>query len=145
MYVERSFVLKDRDVKRDWVLFDANGQNVGRLATQIANILRGKNNPQYTPHVDSGGFVVVINAEKVCFTGNKLLSKKYYRHTGYVGGLKTRTAREQLVKAPELILKNAVKGMLPRNSLGRKQLTKLRIYVGSEHSHQAQNPVKVEI
>ena len=144
MYVERSFVLKDSDVKREWTLFDADGQNVGRLATQIANVLRGKNNPQYTPHVDSGGFVVVVNAEKVRFTGNKLLSKKYHRHTGYVGGLKTRTAQEQLAKAPELILKNAVKGMLPHNSLGRKQLTKLRIYVGPEHSHEAQNPVKLE-
>ncbi len=145
MYTERSFVLKNSDADKDWVLLDASGHVVGRLATRIAGLLRGKCNPKYTHHVDSGRRVIIINAEKIRFTGGKLLNKKYYRHTGHVGGLKARTAEQQLEKKPEFILKSAVKGMLPRNSLGRKQLTKLKIFTGPEHCHQAQNPTKIEL
>lgn len=145
MYTERSFTLKPSQVQKNWFLFDAEDQIVGRLATHIAQILRGKNDPKYTPHVDSGNFVVVINADKVRFTGNKLLQKKYYKHSGYIGGLKTRTAKEVLERRPEFVIMNAVKGMLPKNTLGRKQLTKLKVYAGSEHQHEAQKPVKVEL
>ena len=144
MYTEKSFNLKPVEDKK-WFIVDAEGKIVGRLATKIANILRGKANPKYTPHTDSGDFVVVVNAEKICFTGNKLLKKKYHRHSGYVGGLKTRTAKEQLEKRPELVIMNAVKGMLPKNSLGRKQLTKLKVFAGPEHKHSAQNPIKLEL
>lgn len=142
MYTEKSFVLKPADADKKWHLIDATDKVVGRLATEIANVLRGKNSPKYTPHTDSGDFVVVINAEKVKFTGNKWNDKVYYRHTGYAGGLKERTAKEQLERKPEAILMNAVKGMLPKNSLGRKQLTKLKVFAGSEHAHSAQNPVE---
>ncbi len=145
MYIEKSFVLKPSEVDKSWFIIDAKDQVVGRLATRIADLLRGKHNPQYTPHTDSGGAVVVVNASKVRFTGNKLEEKKYYRHSGYVGGLKTRTAKEQLEKRPELVIMSAVKGMLPKNSLGRKQLTKLKVYAGSEHQHEAQKPVKIEL
>ena len=142
MYTEKSFVLKPADADKKWHLIDATDMVVGRLATEIANVLRGKNSPKYTPHTDSGDFVVVINAEKVRFTGNKWNDKVYYRHTGYAGGLRERTAKEQLERKPEAILMNAVKGMLPKNSLGRKQLTKLKVFAGSEHAHSAQNPVE---
>ena len=142
MFTEKSFVLKPTDADKKWHLIDATDKVVGRLATEIANVLRGKNNPKYTPHTDSGDFVVVINAEKVRFTGRKLDQKIYYKHTGYVGGLKERTAREQLEKRPELVIMNAVKGMLPKNSLGRKQLTKLKVFAGEAHAHEAQNPVE---
>lgn len=145
MYTQKSFVLKPSDAQKKWLLVDAEGQTVGRLATKLADMLRGKNNPQYTPHTDSGDFVVVVNAEKVVFTGNKLDEKVYYKHSGYVGGLKERTAREQLAKKPTEVVMNAVKGMLPKNSLGRKQLTKLKVFAGTEHAHSAQNPVKVEL
>ena len=109
------------------------------------DILRGKNNPKYTPHTDSGDFVVVVNAEKVVFTGNKLDEKVYYRHSGYVGGLKERTAKEQLQRQPTKVLMSAVKGMLPKNSLGRKQLTKLKVFAGTEHAHEAQKPVELKL
>ncbi|MAE57250.1 MAG: 50S ribosomal protein L13 [Halobacteriovorax sp.] len=142
MFTEKSFVLKPTDADKKWHLIDATDKVVGRLATEIANVLRGKNNPKYTPHTDSGDFVVVINAEKVRFTGRKLDQKIYYKHTGYVGGLKERTAREQLERRPELVIMNAVKGMLPKNSLGRKQLTKLKVFAGEAHAHEAQNPVE---
>ncbi len=142
MFTEKSFVLKPVDAEKNWHLIDATDKVVGRLATEIANVLRGKNNPKYTPHTDSGDFVVVINAEKVRFTGKKLDQKIYYKHSGYVGGLKERTAREQLEKRPDLVVLNAVKGMLPKNSLGRKQLTKLKVFAGPEHAHTAQNPVE---
>ncbi|MFG1500533.1 50S ribosomal protein L13 [Halobacteriovorax sp. XZX-3] len=142
MYTEKSFVLKPADADKKWHLIDATDMVVGRLATEIANVLRGKNSPKYTPHTDSGDFVVVINAEKVRFTGNKWNDKVYYRHTGYAGGLKERTAKEQLERKPEAILMSAVKGMLPKNSLGRKQLTKLKVFAGSEHAHEAQKPVE---
>ncbi|MCB9060375.1 MAG: 50S ribosomal protein L13 [Halobacteriovoraceae bacterium] len=140
MYVQKSFVLKPADAEKKWFIIDAQDKIVGRLATEIADILRGKNNPKYTPHTDSGDFVVVINAEKVRFTGKKLKDKKYYWHTNHIGGLKQRTAQEQLDKHPELIVMNAVKGMLPKNTLGRKQLTKLKVYKGEAHPHEAQSP-----
>ncbi len=140
MYTEKSFVLKPAEAAKKWYLIDAEDMVVGRLATEIANVLRGKNNPKYTPHTDSGDFVVVVNADKVKFTGNKWDQKIYYKHSGYVGGLKERTAKEQLAKRPDLILLNAVKGMLPKNSLGRKQLTKLKVFAGTEHAHSAQQP-----
>jgi large subunit ribosomal protein L13 len=144
MYKQRSFVLKEADHNKKWFLIDASGKTVGRLATKIATILRGKTNPQFTPTMDCGDYVVVINAEKVKFTGKKWDKKFYYWHTPYTGGLKKRTASEQLQKHPELILMDAVKGMLPKNHLGRKQLTKLRLFVGEQHNHQAQNPIALK-
>jgi large subunit ribosomal protein L13 len=140
MYKQRSYVLKPADADKKWFVVDATDQVVGRLATKIADVLRGKTKPQFTPHTDSGDFVVVINADKVRFTGNKMEDKKYYRHSGYVGNLKVRTAREQMERKPEAILMSAVKGMLPKNTLGRKQLTKLKVYAGEAHPHDAQNP-----
>ena len=131
--------------RREWRLVDAEGQVVGRLATTIAGLLRGKNNPRYTPHNDSGDFVVVINAEKVRFSGSKRADKRYYRHTGYVGALKQETAEEVFEKHPERILQRAVKGMLPSNSLGRAQLGKLKIYCGADHPHTAQKPEPVAL
>lgn len=145
MYKQKSFVLKPAEADKKWYLVDAKDQIVGRFATQIARMLRGKNSPKYTPHTDSGDFVVVINAEKVKFTGNKLKDKKYNWHTNHIGGLKTRTAEEQLKIHPEKVIYEAVKGMLPKTTLGRKQLTKLRVFVGENHDHDAQKPVKVEI
>lgn len=142
MYTERSFVLKPAEAAKKWFLIDATDKVVGRLATEIADVLRGKKNPKYTPHTDSGDFVVVINAEKVKFTGKKLEQKMYYKHTGYVGGLKARSAQQQLDIRPDLVLLTAVKGMLPKTSLGRKQLTKLKVFAGTEHAHAAQNPVE---
>lgn len=142
MFTERSFVLKPSDAEKKWYVIDATDKVVGRLATEVANLLRGKKNPKFTPHTDSGDYVIVVNADKVKFTGRKWDQKKYYSHSGYVGGLKTRTASEQLEKRPDLIVMNAVKGMLPKNSLGRKQLTKLRVFAGQEHSHEAQQPVE---
>ncbi len=140
MYTQKSFVLKPAEAQKKWYVIDAQDKVVGRLATEVADLLRGKRNPQYTPHTDSGDFVVVVNADKVKFTGSKWDDKKYYWHTGYVGGIKERTAKVQLEKHPELILMEAVKGMLPKNSLGRQQLTKLKVFIGSEHTHAAQNP-----
>ncbi len=145
MYIQKSFVLKPADMDKKWHLIDAKGKIVGRVATEIANILRGKNSPQYTPNTDSGDFVVVINAEKVQFSGNKWDKKLYRWHTKHIGGLKTRTAREQLTKRPTAILMDAVKGMLPKNSLGRKQLTKLKVFTGETHEHEAQSPVQYEL
>ena len=145
MRIQKSFVLRPSEAKKKWYLVNAEGQVVGRLATRIANLLRGKHNPQYTPHTDSGDFVVVINSEKARFTGNKLARKKYYRHSGYVGGLKVCTAKEQFEKHPQFIIMNAVKGMLPKNSLGRKLLTKLKVYTGPEHKHQAQKLTEIEL
>ena len=131
---------KPGEIDRRWYLVDADGQTLGRLATRIADTLRGKDKPQYTPHVDTGDFVVVVNAEKVAVTGQKLDQKRYYRHSGYPGGLRERTLREQLERQPAEVLRKAVKGMLPRNRLARQQLTKLKIYAGPEHPHQAQAP-----
>jgi large subunit ribosomal protein L13 len=131
---------KPGEVTRRWYVVDAEGQTLGRLATQIADTLRGKNKPEYTPHVDTGDFVVVVNAEKIAVTGKKLDAKLYHRHTGYPGGLRTRTLREQLERRPTEVIRKAVKGMLPRNRLARAQIGKLKIYVGPEHPHSAQAP-----
>lgn len=145
MYTEKSFVLKPQDADKKWFLIDATDKIVGRLATEIADTLRGKNNPQYTPNTDSGDFVVVINASKVRFTGKKLDDKKYHRVSGYMGGLKTRTAKEQLAIAPEKVIMDAVKGMLPKNSLAKTQLTKLKVFAGETHAHEAQKPQPMEV
>ena len=131
---------KAGELERRWYVVDADGKNLGRLATRIADTLRGKNKPEYTPHVDTGDFVVVVNAEKIAVTGKKLDDKIYYRHSGYPGGLKQRTLREQLERRPTEVLRAAVKGMLPRNRLARVQIGKLKIYAGPEHPHEAQQP-----
>jgi large subunit ribosomal protein L13 len=136
----KTYSAKPGEVTREWYLVDAEGKTLGRLATQIADTLRGKRKPQYTPHVDTGDFVIVVNAEKIQVTGNKLDQKRYYRHSGYPGGLRSRTLREQLDRRPTEVLRVAVKGMLPKNRLARQQLTKLKIYAGPEHPHEAQNP-----
>jgi len=141
----KTYVANANDRERNWLVVDATGQTLGRLATQIADALRGKRKPVYTPHVDTGDFVVVVNAEKISVTGKKRTDKKYYRHSGYPGGLKTRTLDEMLERRPEEVLRLAVKGMLPRNRLARKQLTKLKIYAGPEHPHVAQKPQPMEI
>ncbi|BCJ87308.1 50S ribosomal protein L13 [Effusibacillus dendaii] len=139
-----TYMAKPNAVERKWYLIDAEGKTVGRLATEIASILRGKHKPEFTPHVDTGDFVVVINAEKVVFTGNKLQNKIYRRHSLYPGGLKETTAANMLKTKPERVLQSAVKGMLPKNSLGAKMMTKLHVYAGGEHPHQAQQPIPWE-
>ena len=136
---------KQGEVARNWVLVDAEGAVLGRLATQIAMILRGKNKPQYTPNSDCGDFVVVINADKVQLTGNKADQKVYYRHSGYNGGLKAESFRQAMAKHPEQVIERAVRGMLPKTTLGRAQLKKLKVYAGAEHPHPAQNPTKIEL
>jgi large subunit ribosomal protein L13 len=136
----KTYSAKPGEITREWYLVDADGQTLGRLATLIADTLRGKRKPVYTPHVDTGDFVIVVNAEKVVVTGNKLDQKTYYRHSGYPGGLKSRTLREQLDRRPTEVLRIAVKGMLPKNKLARQQITKLKIYAGPEHPHESQNP-----
>ena len=143
----KTYNAKPGEIQRDWYVVDAEGQTLGRLATRIADTLRGKNKPQYTPHVDTGDFVVVVNAEKIAVTGKKLDQKLYHRHSGYPGGLRTRTLREQLERRPTEVLRKAVKGMLPRNRLARTQITKLKIYAGPEHPHEAQapKPLKLEV
>jgi len=141
----KTFVAKEHEIEKKWHLIDANDKVLGRLATEIANLLRGKNKPIFTPHMDSGDYVVVVNADKVVLTGNKLEKKMYYHHSGYVGGLRETTAKEMLQKKPENLIRFAVKGMLPKTSLGRRQLTKLKIYAGPDHPHQAQEPGKLEI
>lgn len=134
----RSFVLKPAEARRTWHLVDAKGQAPGRLATRVAGLLRGKDNPRFTPHTDSGDFVVVINAGGLAFTGKKLDRKIYHRHSGHVGGLKRRTAREQMERDPRKVVLHAVKGMLPKNALGRRQLRKLKVFAGADHPHKAQ-------
>jgi large subunit ribosomal protein L13 len=136
----KTYVAKKEDVVRRWYVVDAEGQTLGRLAVRIADVLRGKRKPEYTPHVDTGDFVVVVNAEKVAVTGNKREQKRYYRHSGYPGGLRSRTLGEELERRPTEVLRRAVKGMLPRNRLARRQITKLKIYAGPEHPHEAQSP-----
>src|SRR3712207_119929 len=131
---------KAEDVERRWYVVDAEGQTLGRLATRIADALRGKGKATYTPHVDSGDFVVVVNADKIAVTGKKLDEKRYYRHSGYPGGLRSRTLREQLERRPTEVVRTAVKGMLPRNRLARRQITKLKVYSGPAHPHEAQRP-----
>ena len=136
---------KTGEVERKWLLVDAEGATLGRLAVQVAQILSGKNKPQYTPHVDNGDFVVVVNADKVVLTGNKANAKRYYRHSGYLGGLHSESYGEAMQRHPERIIEHAVRGMLPKNKLGRQQFKKLKVYAGPEHPHAAQNPVKIEL
>ena len=137
---QRTWTAKPGEVEQRWYVVDADGQTLGRLATRIADTLRGKHKPVYTPHVDTGDFVVVVNAEKVAVTGNKLDQKIYYRHSGYPGGLRQRTLAEQLDRRPTDVIRRAVKGMLPRNRLARAQITKLKVYAGPDHPHEAQQP-----
>jgi large subunit ribosomal protein L13 len=141
----KTYVANSANRERNWLIVDAAGLTLGRLATQIADALRGKNKPEYTPHVDTGDFVVVINAEKIAVTGKKRAEKRYYRHSGYPGGLKSRTLQEMLDRRPEQVIRLAVKGMLPRNRLARRQITKLKVYAGPEHPHVAQKPTPMEI
>lgn len=141
----KTYVATPANRQRDWYLVDAEGQTLGRLATQIADVLRGKRKPQYTPHTDVGDFVVVVNAEKVGVTGNKRQAKTYWRHSGYPGGIRSRTLGEMLERSPEDVIRLAVKGMLPRNKLARKQLLKLKVYAGPEHPHDAQQPKPMEV
>lgn len=136
----KTYMAKPLEVERQWFVIDANGQTLGRLASEVASILRGKHKPTYTPHVDTGDFVIIINAEHIVLTGNKLDQKMYRRHSGYPGGLKEMTYRNLLNKRPEKAIEMAIKGMLPHNRLGRKMFTKLKVYKGSEHPHQAQQP-----
>ena len=140
----KTYSAKPLEVERKWYVIDADGEILGRLATKIASILRGKNKPEYTQHVDTGDFVIVINAEKIRVTGKKETDKKYYRHTGFPGGLKTATFKELMEKNPTLALEKAIKGMLPHNTLGDEQFQKLNIYAGSEHPHAAQKPIVIE-
>ena len=141
----KTYNAKPGEVERRWYVVDADGQTLGRLATRIADTLRGKGKAQYTPHVDTGDFVVVVNAEKILVTGNKLDQKRYYRHSGYPGGLRSRTLREQLERRPTEVIRKAVKGMLPRNRLARQQLNKLKVYAGPDHPHEAQAPQPLEV
>ena len=136
----KTYSAKPGEIAREWYLVDADGLTLGRLATQIADTLRGKRKPEYTPHVDTGDFVIVVNAEKIAVTGNKLDQKRYYRHSGYPGGLKSRSLREQLDRRPTEVIRTAVRGMLPKNRLARQQITKLKVYAGPEHPHASQNP-----
>ena len=141
----KTTTVKPGEFQRDWYLVDAEGKTLGRLATRIADQLRGKGKPSYTPHVDCGDFVVVVNAEKIAVTGNKLEQKRYWRHSGYPGGIRSRTLAEQLERRPEEVIRKAVKGMLPRNRLARQQLRKLKVYAGPDHPHAAQKPEPLEV
>lgn len=141
----KTFSAKPAEVKRDWYVVDADGKTLGRLASEIALRLRGKHKPTYTPHVDTGDYIVVVNAEKVKVTGNKTTDKMYYHHTGYPGGIKSISFDKLIVKAPERVLEIAVKGMLPKNALGREMFRKLKVYAGSEHAHAAQQPQPLNI
>ena len=141
----KTYTAKPGEIERRWYVVDAEGQTLGRLATRIADTLRGKNKPQFTPHVDTGDFVVVVNAEKIQVTGKKLDEKMYYRHSGYPGGLKQRTLREQLERRPTEVIRLAVRGMLPKNKLAARQITKLKVYAGPEHPHEAQAPQPLEV
>ncbi len=141
----KTFSAKPAEVKRDWYVIDAEGKTLGRLATEIARRLRGKHKPEYTPHVDTGDYIIVVNAEKVAVTGNKESDKMYHRHTGYVGNLKSISLGKLRQTFPDRIIKTAVKGMLPNNPLGRAMFKKLKVYAGSEHNHQAQQPKALEI
>ena len=136
----KSYTARQGEVSRNWYVVDAQGKVLGRLASRIAMVLRGKTKPVFTPHMDTGDFVVVVNAAQVQLTGRKLDNKMYYRHSGYMGGLKEISARKQLEKKPEEVLRHAVRGMLPKNSLGRQLLKKLKIYAGAEHPHESQKP-----
>lgn len=141
----KTYSAKSETAKRDWYVVDATDKTLGRMATEIANRLRGKHKPEYTPHVDTGDYIVVVNAEKVKVTGNKTTDKMYYHHTGYPGGIKSISFEKLQRKAPERIIQQAVKGMMPRNKLSRAMLSKLKVYAGSEHPHAAQQPVELNI
>ncbi|XQM00778.1 50S ribosomal protein L13 [Slackia exigua] len=141
----KTYYAKPQEVEREWVLIDATDQVLGRVATKAATILKGKNKPQYTPHVDTGDFVIIINAEKIRVTGTKVTSKEYYRHSGHPGGLKKETFQEAMEKHPERVIEHAVKGMLPKNTLGRAMGMKLKVYAGAEHPHAAQKPREIKI
>ena len=141
----KTFSAKPAEVRRDWYVVDATGKTLGRLSTEIAHRLRGKHKPEYTPHVDTGDYIVVVNAEKVRVTGNKLKDKMYYRYTGYVGNLKSKSLEKMLEDSQERVLQNAVKGMLPRGPLGRQMFSKLRVFKGPEHDHTAQQPIPLEV
>jgi large subunit ribosomal protein L13 len=141
----KTYQATPQDRERDWYVVDAEGKTLGRLATQIADVLRGKRKPTYTPHIDVGDFVIVVNAEKVAVTGNKREDKRYWRHSGYPGGIRFRTLGTMLERRPEEVIRRAVKGMLPRNRLARQQLRKLKVYAGPDHPHRAQKPKQLEI
>ena len=141
----KTFSAKPADVRRDWYLVDATGKTLGRLSTEIARRLRGKHKPEYTPHVDTGDYIVVVNAEKVRVTGNKLKDKMYHHHTGYIGNLKSIPLEKMLDETPERVIERAVKGMLPRGPLGRQMYSKLRVFAGPEHTHTAQQPIPLEV
>ena len=141
----KTFSAKPADVRRDWYVVDATGKTLGRLSTEIARRLRGKHKPEYTPHVDTGDYIVVVNAEKVRVTGNKRKDKMYHRHTGYIGNLKSISLEKLLDKAPERVIEHSVKGMLPRGPLGRKMLSKLRVFAGPDHNHAAQQPIPLDV
>ena len=141
----KTFSAKPAEVRRDWYVVDATGKTLGRLSTEIARRLRGKHKPEYTPHVDTGDYIVVVNAEKIRVTGNKLKDKMYHRHTGYIGNLKSTSLEKLLDEHPERALEYAVKGMMPRGPLGRQMLSKLRVFAGPEHSHAAQQPIPLEV
>lgn len=141
----KTYYAKPLEVEREWVIIDAENQVLGRVASKAAQILKGKHKPQYTPHVDTGDFVIIINADKIRVTGAKQADKRYYRHSGYPGGLKSETFAEAMAKHPERVIEHAVKGMLPKNTLGRAMGKKLKVYVGAEHPHAAQKPRKIEM
>lgn len=141
----KTFVAKPESVQRDWYVVDAADKTLGRLAAEIALRLRGKHKPEFTPHVDTGDYIVVVNAEKITVTGNKALGKIYYSHSGYPGGLKEATFEKMIEKKPEMVLEKAVKGMLPKGPLGRAMFRKLKVFVGPEHTHQAQQPQALDI
>ncbi len=145
VFIVKTFVATPKNRERDWLVVDAEGKTLGRLATQIADALRGKTKPEYTPHCDTGDFVVVVNAEKIHVTGNKLRDKAYRRHSGYPGSLRERSLGEMLERHPEEVIREAVRGMLPRNRLARRQLTKLKVYAGPDHPHGAQQPKPMEV
>ncbi|NOR35161.1 MAG: 50S ribosomal protein L13 [Woeseiaceae bacterium] len=141
----KTFSAKPAEVRRDWFVVDATGKTLGRLSTEIARRLRGKHKPEYTPHVDTGDYIVVVNAEKVRVTGNKLKDKMYHHYTGYIGNLKSKSLEKMLEESPERVLQSAVKGMLPRGPLGRQMFSKLRVFKGPEHDHTAQQPIPLEV
>ncbi len=141
----KTFSAKPAEVRRDWYVVDATGKTLGRLSTEIARRLRGKHKPEYTPHIDTGDYIVVVNAEKIRVTGNKLQDKMYHRHTGYIGNLKSISLDKLLDSHPERVVEQAVKGMLPRGPLGRQMLSKLRVFAGPEHKHAAQQPIPLDV
>jgi large subunit ribosomal protein L13 len=142
---QKTYVVKEADIERKWILVDAEGQNLGRLASRIAQVLKGKHKTTYSPHLDGGDYVVVVNADKIAVTGRKMDQKMYYRHTGYPGGIRETNLRGLLARHPTHALQFAVRGMLPKNRLGRRMIKKLKIYAGPEHPHQAQSPEAVEL